>query len=134
MAKHPSLPLVAGIASALSGAVLLTCALQLGLFVRWIRPPFHVAPWFMLVFGAVALISGAALIQARWWAVLVAAASNVLGALLMFVWLVFAVLGGYLSLLNLAAPFVCTAAAVLSLLALPTVRQADEERKSLYAD
>lgn len=118
----------AAVAVALNGALQVVVGLQLGFAVRLI-PRYEYVPHAMLALGIACVALGSKMSRQRLWAVVLALALSAVGAIAMGVWLVIAVRGGMFSLLGLAAPLGCAAAAIFAGLAIQPVTRTRDLRE-----
>jgi hypothetical protein len=131
-ATPPLMARVAGGADALAGLVVALTGVQTLTLVE-LRAPYAAAPWVLVALGLTTVVLGVFVFRARVVAAIAAIGAGGLLVLASGAWLVLSFTHGLFSLFAMAAPFVATAALVLTFLALGPCQRASAARDRLSA-
>jgi hypothetical protein len=129
-AAPPTSARIAGGVVALAGALVLLTGVQT-LAVVSIRGALGLAPWALVVLGAVELMLATLVFRARAWSVVGAAAVSFVLMTAAGLWLMVSLSHGLFQLYGFAGPFVSLGAAVMALLAMGPSQRASAARARL---
>ena len=122
----------------ISGVFTVTGWVQHQLFINWVRAPWNVLPWVMLVLGLGAIVAGGRAREGLFPRVFVAFSLSVVLGIISLVWTGFAMMNGFFSLLHLVQLSMVGLASLLLLTVLPMSRRISaahaDMMKEIYGD